>query len=417
MSREIESKEVRDELYYERCCGIDVHKKKIVACFRDGREMTIKEFETQSRELREMSKWLLEGNCQMVAMESTGSYWKPVYNILELLGLEVIVVNAQHLKHVPGRKTDVKDAEWIAKQLSAGNLRGSYIPDREQRELREVTRYRKSLTEERAREINRLSKMLEGANIKLTSVVRDVMGKSARNLLRTFVEGEDITEATIGGLIDKQLVGKAAMLVEAMDGEMSKVQRKLVKAVLEHIDDMARRIAELSKIIDDEMDKYDDCIKRIDTMDGIGEQSAQTILAEIGMDMNRFPTASHLAKWSGLCPGNNESAGKKKSGRVSKGNMTLKTTMIQCAQSAVLVKGTFFRAQYDRLVVRRGANRAKVAVAHSMIVAIWHILKYETEYKDLGGDYYNRFNKEKKIAMHLKKLTALGWTPPIQTPA
>jgi len=417
MPREIESKEVRDELYYERCCGIDVHKAMIMACFRDGRKQTIKEFGTQSKELRELAKWLLEGNCEMAAMESTGSYWKPVYNILEVLGVEVMVVNAQHLKHVPGRKTDIKDAEWIAKQLSAGNLRGSYVPDREQRELREVTRYRKSLTEERAREINRLSKMLEGANIKLTSVVSDVLGKSARKLLSTYVGGEDITGETIGSLIDKQLIGKAGMLVEAMDGVMSAVQRKLVKAVLEHIDDMARRIAELSKMIDDEMSKYDECIKRLDEIGGIGEQSAQTILAEIGMDMSRFPTASHLAKWAGLCPGNNESAGKKKSGRVSKGNATLKTTMIQCAQSAVLMKGTFFRAQYDRLVVRRGKNRAKVAVAHSMIIAIWHMLKYGTAYKDLGGDYYNRFNKEKKIAMHLKKLAELGYSLPIQATA
>jgi len=417
MPREIESKEVRDELYYERCCGIDVHKAMIVACFRDGQKQTIKGFGTQSRELRELADWLREGNCEMAAMESTGSYWKPVYNILEILGVEVIVVNAQHLKHVPGRKTDVKDAEWIAKQLSAGNLRGSYVPDREQRELREITRYRKSLTEERAREINRLSKMLEGANIKLTSVVKDVLGKSARKLLTTFMDGEDITEETIGSLIDKQLIGKAAMLVDAMDGVMSVVQRKLVKAVLEHIDEMARWIAELSKMIDDEMSKYDDCIKRLDEIGGIGEQSAQTILAEIGMDMSQFPTASHLAKWAGLCPGNNESAGKKKSGRASKGNATLKTTMIQCAQSAVLMKGTFFRAQYDRLVVRRGKNRAKVAVAHSMIIAIWYMLKYGTAYKDLGGDYYNRFNKEKKIAMHLKKLAELGYSPPIQATA
>jgi len=417
MPREIESKEVRDELYYERCCGIDVHKAMIMACFRNGRKQTIKEFGTQSKELRELAKWLLEGNCEMAAMESTGSYWKPIYNILEVLGVEVMVVNAQHLKHVPGRKTDIKDAEWIAKQLSAGNLRGSYVPDREQRELREVTRYRKSLTEERAREINRLSKMLEGANIKLTSVVSDVLGKSSRKLLSTYVGGEDITGETIGSLIDKQLIGKAGMLVEAMDGVMSAVQRKLVKAVLEHIDDMARRIAELSKMIDDEMSKYDECIKRLDEIGGIGEQSAQTILAEIGMDMSRFPTASHLAKWAGLCPGNNESAGKKKSGRVSKGNATLKTTMIQCAQSAVLMKGTFFRAQYDRLVVRRGKNRAKVAVAHSMIIAIWHMLKYGTAYKDLGGDYYNRFNKEKKIAMHLKKLAELGYSLPIQATA
>jgi len=417
MAREIKSTQTQDELYYERCCGIDVHKKMIVACFRNGRKQTVKEFGTQSKELRELAAWLLEGQCEMAAMESTGSYWKPVYNILELLGVEIIVVNAQHLKTVPGRKTDVGDAEWIAKQLSAGNLKASYVPDREQRELREVTRYRKSLTEERAREINRLGKMLEGANIKLSSVVSDVLGKNARRLLMKYSEGVDITQETIGSYLDSCMVGKAGALAEAMDGMMSGTQRKLVKAVLNHIDDMTRRIADLSKIIEDEMSRYDNAIKRMDRMDGIGEQSAQVILAEIGLDMNRFPTAGHLAKWSGLCPGNNESAGKRKSGRASQGNATLKATMVQCAQAAVLKKGTFLRAQYDRLVVRRGKNRAKVAVAHSMIVAIWHMLKYDTEYKDLGGDYYNRFNKEKKISMHLKKLAELGWSPPVQATA
>jgi len=417
MAREIKSTQTQDELYYERCCGIDVHKKMIVACFRNGRTQTVKAFGTQSKELRELAAWLLEGQCEMAAMESTGSYWKPVYNILELLSVEIIVVNAQHLKTVPGRKTDVGDAEWIAKQLSAGNLKASYVPDREQRELREVTRYRKSLTEERAREINRLGKMLEGANIKLTSVVSDVLGKNARRLLMKYSEGVDITQETIGSYLDSCMVGKAGALAEAMDGMMSGTQRKLVKAVLNHIDDMTRRIADLSKIIEDEMSRYDDAIKRMDKMDGIGEQSAQVILAEIGLDMNRFPTAGHLAKWSGLCPGNNESAGKRKGGRASQGNAILKATMVQCAQAAVLKKGTFLRAQYDRLVVRRGKNRAKVAVAHSMIVAIWHMLKYDTEYKDLGGDYYNRFNKEKKISMHLKKLAELGWSPPVQATA
>jgi len=417
MAREIKSAQTRDELYYERCCGIDVHKNMIVACFRNGRKQTVKEFGTQSKELRELASWLLDGGCEMTAMESTGSYWKPVYNILELLGVEAMVVNAQHLKTVPGRKTDVGDAEWIAKQLSAGNLKASYVPGREQRELREVTRYRKSLTEERAREINRLSKMLEGANIKLSSVVSDVLGKNARRLLTEFSEGADITQETIGSYLDTCMAGKAGALAEAMDGMMSRTQRKLIKAVLDHIDDMTRRIADLSKIIEDEMSQYDDAIKRLDKVDGIGEQSAQVILAEIGLDMDKFPTAGHLAKWAGLCPGNNESAGKRKGGRVSHGNVTLKTTMVQCAQAAVLKKGTFLRAQYDRLIVRRGKNRAKVAVAHSMIIAIWHMLKHGTEYKDLGGDYYNRFNKEKKITMHLKKLTELGWSPPVQATA
>jgi len=417
MERNTINKELQDELFYERCCGIDVHKKMIVACFRDGRKQEIKMFGTHSRELRAMADWLLGNDCQMVAMESTGSYWKPVFNVLELLGLDVIVVNAYHLKNVPGRKTDVGDAEWIAKQLSAGNLRPSYVPERGQRELREVTRYRKNLVGERAREKNRLAKMLEGANIKLTSVVSDVVGKNSRRLLAALADGEDISAETIGDLIDKHMAGKSVELVDAMDGVMSKTQRMLVKAVLAHIDDMTRRIDDLSKFIDDEMDEYDKAIRHLDTIDGIGEESAQTILAEIGLTMERFRTAGHLAKWSGLCPGNNESAGKRNKGIGCKGNPTLKSTLVQCAQSAVQKKGTFFRAQYEKLVVRRGKKRAIVAVAHSMIIAIWYMLKNDEDYNDLGGDYYNRFNPEKKIAMYLRKAEELGWTPSIQANA
>jgi transposase len=327
--------------------------------------------------------------------------------------MDAIVVNSQHIKTVPGRKTDVKDAEWIARLLAQGLLKPSYVPDREQRELREISRYRRSLTEERAREINRLSKMLEGANIKLASVVKDVLGKSSRKLISAALDGECLDEEMVGELIVSRMSGKSALLVDAMDGVISKTQRLLIRAVLDHIDDMTRRIAELDGIIENEMEKFDEAIRRLDTIDGIGKTSAQTILAEIGINMDRFPTAGHLAVWAGLCPGNNESAGKRKNGSTRKGNKTLKATMIQCAQAAILKKNTFYRAQYEKLVVRRGKNRAKVAVAHSMIIAIWHILKNGTEFIDLGGDYYNRFNQDKKIAMHLKKLKELGWSQPI----
>jgi len=363
--------------------------------------------------LQKLAQWLIDADCEMAVMESTGSYWKPVYNILEILGLEVMVSNARDVKNVPGRKTDVNDAEWMAKLLALGLLKPSYIPDRPQRELREVTRYRKSLTEERAREINRLGKMLEGANIKLTSVVDDVLSKSSRTLLEAAIAGEPITDITIEGMLKGRIKGKSALLVDAMDGVLSKTQRLLIKAVLDHIDDMTRRISDLDDIIKGEMEKYDEAIRRLDTIPGIGIQSAQTILAEIGRDMSRFPTAGHLAVWAGVCPGNNISAGKNRSGKTRKGNQTLRATLVQCAQSATITKGTFFRAQYDRLVVRRGKNRAKMAVAHSIIIAIWHMLKYETDYIELGGDYYNRFNPEKKINMYLKKLRELGWSPTV----
>jgi len=405
------------EIQYERCCGLDVHKKLIVACFRDGSGKTVREFGATSKEIVEMTEWLIEVGCEMTAMESTGSYWKPIYNILELLGLDVMVVNAQHVKNVPGRKTDTNDAMWLSTLLAQGLLRPSFVPDREQRELREVTRYRKSLTEERAREINRLGKMLEGANIKLTSVVRDVLGKNARKLLNAALEGESLDELTIEGMVNKQMARKTTLLVDAMDGVVSKTQRLLIRAVLDHIDDMARRIADLDDIIKNEMEKYDAAIQLLDEVPGIGEVSAQVILAEIGLDMSRFPTAGHLAVWSGLCPGNNQSAGKRKRSPTRHGNGILKTTLVQCANAAVLTKGSFFKAQYERLVVRRGRKRALVAVAHSMIIAIWHMLRNGTVFTDLGGDYYNRLNPDKKIKMHLRKLEELGWTPPITATA
>jgi len=391
---------------------MDVHKKMIVACFRTGKQQEMRQFGTSTKELRNMAEWLEQGECQMVAMESTGSYWKPVYNVLELLGLEVMVVNAQHMKAVPGRKTDTKDAAWIADLLQHGLLKASFIPNREQRELREVSRYRKSLVEERSREINRLEKMLEGANIKLSSVVSNLMGMSSLNLIRASMAGE-LSEATIDGMIYGKLHPKRDELLAAMDGVLSSAQRMLVGAVLDHISDMTRRIEDIGSIIRIEMQKYEDAITALDAIPGIGVQSAQTILAEIGIDMSRFPTAAHLASWAGVCPGNHESAGKRKSGRTCKGNKTLKTTLVQCAKTAAKTKDTFFRAQYDRLTVRRGANRATLAVAHSMLIAIYHMLKTNQPFRDLGGRYYNQFNAEKKINAYLKKLNDLGWSPPV----
>ena len=397
---------------YGRCCGIDVHKKIIVASLRIGKKEETKDFGTSSSDLRELADWLKSNKCEMVAMESTGSYWKPVYNVLETLGVEVMVVNAHHIKNVPGRKTDVKDAQWIAQLLQCGLLRASYIPDRAQRELREVARYRKSLVEERARELNRLEKMLQGANIKLSSVVSDISGKSSRNILEALI-GEGLTKDNIDSKLYGSLREKRDELLKACDGVLSKVQKRLIRAVLDHIDDMTKRIAEIDDIVNDQMQQYEEARKKLEEMPGIGARSAQVILAEIGLDMSRFPTAGHLAAWAGLAPGNNESAGKRKSGRTRKGNPTLKTTLIQCAKTAKSKKGSFFKAQFDRLAVRRGKNRAVVAVAHSMLIAIYHMLKFDTPFTDLGENYYCQFNAEKKINHHLKQLQKLGWQCPI----
>lgn len=404
------------EAVYERCCGIDVHKKVIVSCLRIGRKQETREFGTSTSELRELANWLQENDCQIAAMESTGSYWKPVYNVLEVLGQEVIVVNAHHIKNVPGRKTDVKDAEWIAQLLQCGLLKASYIPNRDQRELREIARYRKSLVEERAREINRLEKTLQGANIKLSSVVSEITGKSSRNIIKALV-GEGINEENVDALLFGSLREKRNDILKYCDGYLSLLQRKLLRAIVDHIDDMTRRIADVDNMINGQMREYEEAIKRLEEIPGIARRSAQVILAEIGTDMSRFPTAGHLAAWSGLAPGNNESAGKRKSGRTRKGNITLKTTLIQSAKTAKAKKGSFFKAQFDRLAVKRGKNRAVVAVAHSMLIAIYNMLAHNVPFCDLGEDYYNQFNTEKKINHYLKKLKNLGWQLPIAAPA
>lgn len=400
------------EVYYERCCGIDVHKKILVTCLRIGDKQITKSFGSSTSDLRSMADWLLENSCQMVAMESTGSYWKPVFNVLEVLGLDVMVVNARHMRNVPGRKTDRKDAEWIAELLQHGLLKASYIPDRNQRELREVARYRKSLVEERAREVNRLEKTLQGGNIKLSSVVSDITGKSSRNILSALT-GEGLNEGNIDDLLYGGLREKRDELLHACDGYLTTLQKKLVRAILDHIDDMTRRIADMDDIVRGEMQSYEDAMARIDEIPGIAPRSAQVILAEIGLDMSRFPTDGHLCAWAGLAPGNNESASKRYSCQSRKGNATLKTTLIQCAKVAKNKKGSFFKAQFDRIATRRGKNRAVVAVAHSMLIAIYHMLKFNQPFVDLGESFYLQFNTEKKINYYLRKLEKLGWQAPI----
>ena len=401
---------------YERCCGIDVHKKLIVACFRNGEKAELRKFDTLTCSIKELGNWLLDNNCRKVAMESTGAYWKPIYNILELFGLDVIVVNAHHMKSVPGRKTDVKDAEWIAQLLQHGLLKASFIPGKEQRELREIVRYRKSLIEERSRELNRLEKTLEGANIKLSSFVTDLTGVSSRNLIEQALLGE-VNKGNIDDLIHHSMQSKKPELIKAMEGVLSPIQKHLVGAILDHIDDLTKRIKNLDDIIDNQMKDYEDAIKKIDEIPGIGKRSAEVILSEIGTDMNRFPSAAHISSWSGLCPGNNESAGRKKNGKTNKGNKHFKSILIQCAKSAKRNNNSFFYAQYQRLVVRRGKNRATVAVAHSMLIAIYHMLKYNVAFKDLGSDYYTKFNTEKKANYYLRKLKELGVALPVSMTA
>ena len=406
------------ERVYDKCCGIDVHKKFIVACFKKGSRQEIRDFGATTRELLEMADWLKEGGCEMAAMESTASYWKPLYNILETCGLNAMVVNARHMKAVPGRKTDIKDAEWIADLLQHGLLTASYIPDKDQRELRELVRYRKSLVGERSRELNRLQKMLEGANIKISGTITDINGKSARNILEHILTGRQIDSAEYDVLYEKNVIAhnlKATkeQIIDDLNGVMSELQRKMMRILLNHLDELNAHIRELDNDIDSSMKPDEkEAARAIQDIPGIGNTSAQAIISVIGTDMGRFPTDAHISSWAGLCPGNNESAHKRKSGKTTKGNALLRDTLVVCAHSAVKNKKSYYSAEFARISAHRGKNRAYVAVAHSMLTAIYHILKDGVPFRDLGADYYNQFNKERKINAYLKKLKALGWEAP-----
>jgi transposase len=389
----------------------------VVACLINGGKRELREFGTNTKDIRELAKWLIDAGCEMIAMESTGSYWKPLYNLFELSDLDAMVVNASHMKALPGRKTDVKDAEWIADLLRHGLLKSSYIPDRGQRELREATRYRKSLVEERTREVNRLQKILEGANIKLASVVSDITGKSARNILGVIVAGENLAANELEQLLYGQTRDKRDEIMLAIDGIVTTLQRRLLRQVIDHIDDMTRRIGDMDDLILEYTERYESAINAIADMPGIGRRSAEAIVAEIGIDMERFPTDAHISSWAGVSPGNRQSAGKRGSGKTTKGNKALKATLAQCTKAAVKCKGSFFSAQYHRIVPHRGKSRATIAVAHSMLIAIYHMLKDGVAFKDLGADYYDKQDSERKIRGYLKRLQSLGWTPETVIPA
>lgn len=407
------------EKVYDKCCGVDVHKKLIVACFKQGRKEEIREFGASTRELLEMAQWLSEGGCEAVAMESTGSYWKPVYNILEASELSAMVVNAQHMKAVPGRKTDVTDAQWIADLLQHGLLRASFIPDKAHRELRELAGYRKSLIKEQSAELNRVQKVLEGANIKLSGTITNINGVSGRNLLHAILSGEKMDLSKIVDMRREKLLApnlKATdeQLVDDLNGVLTQLQRRMLQVMLKHMDELSKHIQELDEDIDRHMkDEEKMAAARIQDIPGIGNTSAETILSVIGTDMSRFPTDAHISSWAGLCPGNNQSAGKRKSGKTRKGNALLRSTLVVCAHSAVRNKKSYFYAQFQRISAHRGKKRAYVAVAHSILIAIYHVLKDAVSFCDLGADYYNQFNKERKISAYLKKLKALGWEAPV----
>ena len=408
------------DMIYERCCGLDVHKRTVTACLlttkpEGGRQQETRTFGTMTDDLLALADWLAQAGCSHVAMEATGAYWKPVYNILEGQ-FETLVVNAYHVKAVPGRKTDVRDAEWLADLLQHGLLRGSFIPDRPQRELRELTRYRTSLVRERASEVNRLQKTLEGANIKLASVATDILGATGRAILEALAkgtgEGPELATLARGSLRQKR-----AELERALKAETSDHQRLMIREHLAHINYLDEAIGRLSREIEERLRPFDHTLSHLQTITGVGRRTAETILAEVGIDTSRFPTHRHLASWAGLCPGNNESAGKQRSGHTRKGSPWLRSALVQSAWAAAKTKQTYLSAQYHRLAARRGGKRAALAVAHSILVIAYYIMARGQTYDDLGGNYFDERDRRQVERRLVKRLEGLGYVVTLETAA
>jgi len=401
------------EVVYERCCGLDIHKASITACVISGKEKEVRTFGTMTDNLLQMAAFLRERGAQMTAMESTGSFWKPIFNIMEVEGIPAILVNAAHIKNVPGRKTDVKDAEWIADCLKHGLLTASYVKPRDQRELCELVRYRGSMIEERAREYNRMGKVLEGANIKLTSVASSLKTASGMEMIRALSKGV-VDPEFLASMAKGTMRSKIEELKRALNGLVAPHQQMILKSMLDHIEQLSGLIAELDSEIEKRMSQDVELIDALDEITGVGRISAQTIIAEIGTDMSRFPTADHLASWACMCPETKESAGKKKPGKTKKANSTLKKTLVQCGRSAANSKGTYLNAQYRRIASRRGANRAAVAVGHSILVICYYMIKNRTQFNDLGADFFQKRSRESLIVQNIKRLEALGFIVTLQ---
>ena len=399
------------QVIYQRCCGLDVHKRIIIACVLEwvgsGWEKEIRQFGTMTSDLLALSDWLVHEGCTHVAMESTGVYWKPVYNILEGQ-FELLVVNAQHLKAVPGRKTDVRDAEWIAELLAHGLLRGSFVPPPSVRELRDLTRYRTSLVRDRARTINRLQKVLEAANIKLANVVSDIDGVSARLMLEALVAGERDAQQ-LAGLAKGRLKDKRAQLVEALSGRLQPHQSFLIAEELAQIDYLDGAIERLNHQVEERLRPFEQEIGWLDTIPGVNRRTAEVLWAETGGDMSRFPSARHLASWAGMCPGNNESAGKRRSGRTRKGSPWLRHCLVEAAHGAAHTKNKYLSSQYHRIGARRGKKKAQVAVGHSILVIAYHLLTRKQPYSDLGANYFDERDRQAVTKRCVNRLQKLGF--------
>lgn len=449
------------DVLYPRCAGLDVHKKTVVACRivpgPDGRPLKeIRTFGTTTHELLRLSDWLAEAGITHMAMESTGVYWKPLWNLLEG-AFALLLVNAAHIKQVPGRKTDVKDSEWLADLLRHGLLRASFVPERCQRELRELIRYRSSLVRERAAEVNRVQKVLEGANIKLASVASDIGGVSGRQILAALIAGQE-EAAALAQLAKGRLRAKIPQLEAALVGQFGAHQRFLVAQQLAHIDSLEATLATLETEIirrcgslppppasvdggaavstpsvaeespsaaptasaaspeDRPAASFEAAVGRLIAIPGVGRLTAEKIVGEIGVDMGQFPTAGHLASWAGMCPGQHESAGKRQSGKTRKGSRWLREALVEAAHAAGRSQGTYLGAQYRRLAARRGAKRAAVAVGHSILVIAYHLLQKGVPYEELGAGYFDARNHAALRRQLVQRLERLGCKVTIEQP-
>jgi len=416
------------DVMHERVAGLDVHKAMIVACVRlmacDKISRECRTFETTTAGLLALLAWLTESACTHVAMEATGVYWKPVWNILSDGAFDLMVANAAHIKNVPGRKTDVNDAMWIADLVACGLIKASFVPEEEIQELRSLLRARKQLTREQSSHVQRIQKTLEEGNIKLDSVIADIMGMSGRRMIEAMIAGVR-NPHKLAELADRRIKASPKVLYDALHGRLTDHHRFLLRLYLGQYDALGTAIAEIDQQVDTAIADMDEEVEAgqatfrsliglLSTIPGISSLAAPTILAEIGTDMSRFPTAGHLVAWAGLCPGQNESAGKRKSSRLRKGAPWLKTMLVQCAWAASRKKDSYYRAQFNRLRAKRGPKKAICAVAASMLTAIYHMLKDGTEHQDLGADHFDRRSSDVKANRLVAQLTKLGFKVELQ---
>lgn len=407
------------KVLHRRCAGLDVHKKEVVACVREVKRSKatheVRRFATTTRELLELADWLQSSKCTHVAMEATGVYWKPIWHVLEGHA-ELILANAAHIRNVPGRKSDVTDAVWIADLLAHGLIRSSMVPPTQIQQMRDLTRTRKQLTREIVQHTQRIQKVLEDANVKLSSVISNVLGASGRHILQAIVQGESDPEK-LAELGNVRLRCSRVQLIEALRGRVTDHHRFMLRQHLRMIEELERSISEFDRRIEVALQSFRDDIERLTAIPGVSTTAAQVILAETGADMSRFPTVGHLLSWAGLCPKLDESAGKRRSTRIRKGAPWLKPVLVQCAWAAARSKDTYLRAQFLRLKGRRGPKKAAVAVAASILTAAYHMLRDKAEYRDLGHDYFIRRDSGRMATRLARRIRDLGYEVQIQKAA